>query len=188
MYNYPNNKKSLKNQEILSNLNKRGLDFEDEINRANDYYLSNDIAHIYKKPTPIKVLKVKNTNENFTKKTKIIDAFFEKKSTTDYNGIYKGRYIDFEVKESKDKSFNLKVNLHDHQKEHLYAVSRHGGIAFLIINMKKYGKIFIVEITKINENQEKLDYEFLQDYGYEIKQDSTIYLDYLKIVDSLIGE
>ncbi len=188
MYNYPNKKKSLKNQENLSNLNKRGLDFEEEINMANEYYVSNDIAHIYKKPTPIKVLKVKNTTESFTKRTKIIDAFFEKKSTTDYNGIYKGRYVDFEAKESKEKSFNLKVNLHAHQKEHLYSVSRHGGIAFLIINMKKYGKVFIVEISKINKEQDKLDYEFLQDYGYEVNQDSTIYLDYLKIVDRLIGE
>lgn len=188
MYNYPNKKKSLKNKEILSNLNKRGLDFEEEINRANDFYVANDIAHIYKKPTPIKVLKVTNTNDNFTKRTKITDAFFEKKSTTDYNGIYKGNYIDFEAKESKEKHFNLKVNLHSHQKEHLYSVAKHGGIAFLIINMKYYGQVFIIEITKVDKEQEKLDYEFLKENGYELKQENTIYLDYLKIVDKLIGE
>ncbi len=187
MYNYPNKKKNLKSKEILSNLNKRGLDFEEEINKANEYYKVNDIAHIYKKPTPIKVLKVSNVKDNFTKRTKITDAFFEKKSTTDYNGIYKGCYVDFEAKECKDKTFNLKTNLHQHQKDHLFAVLRHGGVSFLIINMKYYNQVFIVNVKDINQ-QEKLDYEFLKNFGYEIIQNNTIYLDYLKIVDKLIGE
>ena len=56
------------------------MTLEHEINDTNKYYLENDIAVIYKKPTPVKVLK--RVNE------KIVKAYFEKPSTTDYNGLY----------------------------------------------------------------------------------------------------
>ena len=53
---YPN-KKKLENENII-NYKNRGLDLEDDINNSNKYYLEKDIAIIYKKPTPIKVVKV----------------------------------------------------------------------------------------------------------------------------------
>ena len=37
---------------------KRGMVLEEDINETNRYYLDNDIAIIYKKPTPIKILKL----------------------------------------------------------------------------------------------------------------------------------
>ena len=35
-----------------------GVDFEDLINESNQYYLSKNVASIYKKPTPIQIVKV----------------------------------------------------------------------------------------------------------------------------------
>ena len=101
--NYPNKKNSDTNSFI--NYAHRGMTLESDINSSNKYYLENDIALIYKKPTPIKVVKV-NYERN-----KITEGYYEVPSTTDYNGVYKGRYIDFEAKETKSKtSFSL-VNL-----------------------------------------------------------------------------
>ena len=93
------------------------MTLESEINDSNKYYLEKDIAVIYKKPTPIKV--VKQVNE------KITDAYFEKPSTIDYSGLYKGKYIDFEAKETKNNtSFPIK-NIHPHQIKHLENVIKH---------------------------------------------------------------
>ena len=97
------------------NYGNRGMNLEDDINLTNEYYLINNIASIYKKPTPIGIVKVDNSGV-------ISEAYFKTPSTTDYNGIYKGKYIDFEAKETVEDSFPLK-NIHEHQIRHLKTMS-----------------------------------------------------------------
>ncbi len=187
MFNYPNNKK-IKNQKTFNFTEEKskGMSFEEEITKANNYYLANDIAHIYKKPTPIKILDVKNYNENFEKKSLITKAVFEKRSTTDYNGLYKGFYIDFEAKETVNLKFNINSNLHEHQKKHLLSIYKHGGVAFVLLNMKKYNKVFLIEINKlIEEKKSQVTIDYLIENGYEIEV-NNIYLDYLKAVDEIL--
>ena len=121
------------NNKILSSHANRGMDLENDLNNTNSYYLDNDIAIVYKKPTPIKVSKV-NYNKNHTI---ITEAFYEMPSTTDYNGIYKGKYIDFDAKEVKNSSSFALSNLHAHQLKHLKRVKEHGGISFLIVRFIK---------------------------------------------------
>ena len=61
----------------------------------------------------IKVLKVNST------KTKILDGFFEKKSTLDYSGIYNGKYVEFDAKETNSKTSFPLSNIHEHQINHI---------------------------------------------------------------------
>ena len=51
---YPN--KIKKNNLNIPNYANRGMTLENDINITNEYYLENNIAVIYKKPTPIKVI------------------------------------------------------------------------------------------------------------------------------------
>ena len=108
MVNYPNLKKASVNVSIPKNSTSkhytafRGMSLEEDINLSNTYYLSVDQAVIYKKPTPIQIVKVDYPSRN---KARIVEAYYQAPSTTDYNGIYKGRYIDFEAKETKSLRF-----------------------------------------------------------------------------------
>ena len=95
------------------------------------YYLEKDIAVIYKKPTPIGINKVRYENN----KQIIKEAYFKTQSTLDYNGIYKGYYVDFDAKETTSKTAFPLSNIHEHQLEHIKRVDRHGGLSFLIIKM-----------------------------------------------------
>ena len=98
----------------------RGKTLEDDLNETNQYYLAHGIAVIHKKPTPIQIVDV-----HYPKRSAAVikEAYFKQASTTDYNGVYKGKYIDFEAKETKNcTSFPLK-NFHDHQIEHMKHVS-----------------------------------------------------------------
>ena len=91
----------------------RGMTLEEDINLTNEYYKEENIALIYKKPIPIKVLKINST------KTRILDGFYEKKSTLDYSGIYKEKYIEFDAKETNSKTSFPLTNIHSHQIEHI---------------------------------------------------------------------
>lgn len=186
---YPN-KNIVQNVKII-NYKNRGLDLEEDINNSNKYYLENNIAIIYKKPTPIKVVKV---DYNKRIHTVIREAYYEVPSTTDYNGIYKGKYIDFEAKETQGKtSFALK-NIHPHQIRHLFSILEHGGISFLIIRFCNLNKTFLLDTSKLKifleENDRKsLPLSYIEKNGYLIKEGYYPRLDYIKLVDKLyIGD
>ena len=174
---------TVKNNKLI-NYGNRGMTLEYDINLTNEYYMQKKIALIYKKPIPIKVIKINQT------KTRIIDAFYEKKSTLDYNGIYNKKYIEFDAKETNSRTSFPISNIHMHQLEHIKNVIYYGGIAFLIVRFNYHNKTFFVPgnilIDYINSTSKKsIPYSFFTDNCYEIKLKYSPRLDYLKIIDIL---
>ena len=186
MVNYPNCHKTNSIQKV-NNTSGRGMELEKEINATNNFYLDIDKAVIYKKPTPVTIVKVDYPARNAAK---ITEAYFKLPSTTDYNGIYKGRYIDFEAKECQSlTSFPLK-SIHEHQIKHLENVCRHGAIAFVIIRFIKYNETYYVDaMTLINYikicTRSSVPYKWFQENGYLIPFHYKKPVDYLEVVDSL---
>ncbi len=174
------------NNKILSSHANRGMDLENDINNTNSYYLDNDIAIVYKKPTPIKVSKV-NYNKNHTI---ITEAFYEMPSTTDYNGIYKGKYIDFDAKEVKNSSSFALSNLHAHQLKHLKRVKEHGGISFLIVRFYKNNITYLIEIDEIidyinSENRKSIPIDYFESKAHRIPDAYIPRVNYIKVIDNL---
>lgn len=174
------------NNKILSSHANRGMDLENDINNTNSYYLDNDIAIVYKKPTPIKVSKV-NYNKN---NTIITEAFYEMPSTTDYNGIYKGKYIDFDAKEVKNSSSFALSNLHAHQLKHLKRVKEHGGISFLIVRFYKNNITYLIEIDEIidyinSENRKSIPIDYFESKAHRIPDAYIPRVNYIKVIDNL---
>lgn len=165
----------------------RGMELENDINITNKYYIDNDIALIYKKPTPIRVTKTNYQN------MRIIDGFFETPSTLDYNGIYKGYYIEFDAKETRSKTSYSINNIHKHQIEHIKKVIRHKGIVFLIVRFTSLDKYYILKgkdlIEFIKENDRKsIPLSYFEENCYKVDIKYAPRLDYIKIVDILIKE
>ena len=165
----------------------RGMTLEYLINASNAYYRMIDKAIIYKKPTPITVAKV-DYKSRFDAKIK--EAYYRIPSTTDYNGIYKGKYIDFEAKETMNKTSFPLSNIHKHQIDHIESIIRHNGIAFIIVYFKLLNKIYYLKgedlIIFIKNNKRKsipLDYFNLK--GYLLIERINPFIDYLKIIDEL---
>ena len=75
----------------------RGMSLENDIEHSNSYYLKHGMAVIHKKPTPVQIVNVHYPQRS---KAVINEAYFRTPSTTDYNGLYQGHYIDFEAKET----------------------------------------------------------------------------------------
>ncbi len=168
------------------NYSNRGMSLEEDINNTNAYYLLCDRAVVYKKPTPITITKVEY---NSNKERIIKEAYFKIPSTTDYNGIYKGKYIDFEAKETKRKFFPL-INIHNHQIEHLKKVNEHGAIAFIIVRFSSLNETYYLDINNLTfflENNKKsfIPYDFFVKYGYKIVEKLKPRLDYLSVIDDI---
>src|SRR5690625_4144683 len=101
MMNYPNGLRRSNFVSTNSGFSNRGMSLEEDINNTNQYYLDTNTADIHKKPTPIQVVKV-----HYPKRSAavITEGYYQQTSTTDYNGLYRERYIDFEAKETKNKT------------------------------------------------------------------------------------
>ena len=174
---------TIKNNKLI-NYGNRGMTLESDLNLTNDYYKENNIALIYKKPTPIKVLKVNET------KTRIKDGYYEQKSTLDYNGVYHGKYLEFDAKETNSKTSFPITNIHSHQIDHIKNVMRHQGIVFLIIRFNYHNKTYLLPgnnlIEFLNTNERKsIPLEYFQNNCKEIILKYRPRLDYLKIIDIL---
>lgn len=177
---YPGKVKTEYRKQI--NYKNRGLDLEYLINITNEYYLNNNIAVIYKKPTPITVHKVDY------KHNKVTEGYYKTPSTLDYNGIYKGKYIDFDAKETKNKTSFPLTNIHPHQIKHIERVITHGGISFIILKMnEKYYYLKGEDLLSFIENNQRksIPFEFIKQNCEQIKEQFNPALDYLKIIDKL---
>lgn len=182
---YPNNIKKKYTTNLVNHKN-RGMILEDMIEEANEYYRENDIAYIYKKPTPIGVVKVVYTNNE----RRIKDAFYKTPSTLDFNGLYKGRYIEFDAKETMSKTSFPLANIHEHQLKHIKNIFNNGGTVFLIIriNDEYYllpGKNIIDFVN--TETRKSIPYSYIKENGYLLNYNYNKGLDYINIVDILIG-
>ena len=184
--NYPSGITKTYNNQV--NYKNRGMALEDDLNETNNYYLLNNIAVIYKKPTPITIAKVdfKSRDDAVIK-----EAYFKTPSTTDYNGIYKGKYIDFEAKETLNEKFFPLRNIHNHQIEHLRRIINHGGIAFLIIIFSKLNETYLIEAQKFinyvdNNTRASIPIAYIKENGYRLLEKFNPRLDYLKIIDNIL--
>ena len=177
-------KKESSHRTLLSAAN-RGMSLEEDINLSNDFYRETERALINKRPTPINIVKV-----DYSHGARITDAYFEKQSTTDYNGVYKGRYIDFEAKNTKSTTSFPLSNISEHQIIHLKNVIKHGGIAFFIISFQMKNEVYLLDASFVIEfyehgKRKSIPYEVFTKDGILIKQDYSPRLHYLDAVDEL---
>ncbi|QMS85815.1 Holliday junction resolvase RecU [Candidatus Xianfuyuplasma coldseepsis] len=190
MVGYPNQKKTFtRRKQSTSN---RGMKFEQIINESNEYYKEHDIAVIYKKPIPIQIVKVDYPSRSGAV---ITEAYYKVPSTTDYNGIYQGYYIDFEAKETQNKTSFPLSNIHPHQIEHLMQVAKHGGISFILVYWKHSDEIYLLEAKHVHnyfirskKGRKSITYDEMQQKGHLIPEGFAPRVPYLDVVTYLIQQ
>ena len=161
----------------------RGMDFESEITETNLYYREKGLALFDKRPTPINVVKV-----DYTHGPKITEAYFEAQSTTDYNGVYKGKYVDFEAKSIHGKTSFPLSNIPKQQIEHLKEVLRQGGIGFFLIRFASRNVVFFVPAAYVidfyeNKPRSSIPLEDIKAHGASVKMAFRPRYDFLPLID-----
>lgn len=197
---YPNGKRfhtNINQQTITLSQNdknwsygKRGMTLEEDINESNEYYLGQGIAVIHKKPTPVQIV-----NVDYPKRSAAVikEAYFKQASTTDYNGVYKGKYIDFEAKETKlETAFPLK-NFHEHQIAHMKNVLNQQGICFVLLRFSISNEIYYLEARQLlpfwdrmlNGGRKSITKEEIKKQGYSISLGFQPRIDYIKVINQI---
>ena len=195
MVNYPHKlkAKSSINRPVpgMINFANRGMSFEKMINESNSYYLRRGLAVIHKKPTPIQIVKVDYPHRS---RAKIVEAYFRQASTTDYSGVYKGHYIDFEAKETRQKKSMPMKNFHSHQIEHMEAVLEQKGICFVLLHFSSLRETYLlpasylIEFYKIDKGGKSMPLTYIQEHGYPIEMQQLPSIPYLEIIEQkLLG-
>ncbi|MBM3909645.1 MAG: Holliday junction resolvase RecU, partial [Firmicutes bacterium] len=111
-----------------------------------------------------------------------------KQSTTDYNGIYRGKYLDFEAKSTQSNTALAIANITIHQRLHLQRVIDQGGIAFLLISFSKRDEVYALKaIDFLNfieqESRQSLPYAWIKSKGKRIGIEFQPRIDYLAAID-----
>ncbi len=171
----------------------RGKTLEDELNDSNEYYTSRGIAVIHKKPVPIQIVNVRYPARSAAV---ITEAYFKTASTTDYNGVWQGKYVDFEAKETKNKTSFPLQNIHDHQVEHMSQVHEQGGIAFLIIRFSLLDRYFVLPFRNfigtwtrmIDGGRKSITLSELEEMSVELQPGYHPRLDYLHALTGLVEQ
>ncbi len=177
----------VKTEKAQINYGNRGMSLESDLNETNAYYLELNIAVIHKKPTPIIINKV---DYHGRRDAVIKEAHFRIPSTTDYNGIYRGKYIDFEAKETILKEYFPLKNIHAHQLAHLKKIMEHGGIGFLIVRFSKRCETYYLDgkdlfsFLELN-TRKSIPITYFKEKGYFIKEKWKPRVDYLNVIDQI---
>lgn len=191
MIKYPSGavyKPSDKKQKIMSaSSSNRGMSLEHDLNISNSYYNDRGIALITKRPTPINVVSV-----DYSSGARITDAYFEKQSTTDYNGIYKGHYLDLEAKSTLSKTSFPLSNVYEHQFNHLQQVVVQGGLALFIIRFSALDETYLIEAIHIieykkSDQRRSIPISLIRQWGILIEVGYAPRIDYLKALDILLA-
>ena len=170
----------------------RGMRFEEAINQSNAYYLNRQAAVIHKKPTPVQIVKVDYPRRSAAV---IKEAYFREASTTDYNGVYRGYYLDFETKETQNKtSFPFK-NFHEHQIQHMENCLTQQGVCFVLLWFSSLQRCFFLTSSNLSTewHQQKttgkksLPLAYIEKNGIEIIPGIAPRIPYLKAVDQFLS-
>ena len=172
----------------LANQGNRGMHLERMIETSNVTYRNKGLALVTKRPTPVIIERKMNGGK--------IAGRLEKASTVDFDGVYKGRSLQFEAKQIAEKTRFPLDKIQEHQVQHLRQALKHGAIAFVIIEFTKQRKTFYLPAARLIKawddrfvsKRKSIPYEEFEMFCSEITSGRGVPLDYLAAVDREMEE
>ncbi|MFD1206661.1 Holliday junction resolvase RecU [Sporosarcina contaminans] len=159
----------------------RGAVLERLVDMTNKQYRNKGVADIRKIPTPVKIMS--NNKGQVT-------GYTQKGELVDYFGVFDGRAIIFDAKETKvATNFPLK-NIHEHQYKLLESWHEKGARAFLLVSFSKLDEVYLLPFKRLQEawvgyvgdGRKSIPYEEFRLNCDLVKSDKGYVLHYLKYV------
>ena len=138
----------------------KGMFLETLINKSIKFYILNGMCW-FKKQNQISIISSIDSSRN-------VKGKLASKNDVDYYGIYKGKFICFEVKQTLNNVFKLN-NIKTHQWEYLKLINDYNGFSFIIIGFLSFKKIYCVKYDNLelikSINIKTIDISILNKYG-----------------------
>lgn len=158
-----------------------GMQLERIIDMANNKYRNAGVADIRKVPTPVKITSSHGRNVTGRK---------EKAEWTDYTGVYQGRSIIFDAKETSNKTSFPLANIEPHQYATLKSFANNGAVAFLLIYFKVHDKYYLLLFELLywaweraeNGGRKSIEYDVFEKNCCEVKSKDGYTLHYLEAI------
>jgi recombination protein U len=159
----------------MNNYSNRGKYLEDILKLTHDHYHRAGIAEIQK----IHVKRVQNINGKL---------IYPKKSTVDFVGCWKGKFIAFDAKQTSRNSIHVS-NFKPDQISYLENINKLGGIGFFLIYLKTSSRCWALFADNFNviEGHKSLNEEILCQCACEVRDitSSNPPFDYLGMFEKL---
>lgn len=159
----------------------RGAKLEMLVDMTHNQLRNAGIADIRKIPTPVQITSAKG---------KYVTGRLEKATWVDYSGVYQGRAIIFDAKETTIKNLPL-ANIAQHQYNLLRSWHKQGAHAFLLVAFWVKGKnepeIYVLPFTHLERawavketgGRKSIPLTFFQEHCQRVTSGSGFVLNYL---------
>lgn len=178
------NKMSRRKSNIKTDRSKanKGKVFEKYIDAANSRYRDLELIDVYQQHPEVKVRRGHGGFDG---------AKFHRKSGLDFIGVYKGLAVTFDAKESKLPSFPM-ANIADHQIATMRRFQMHGGFAFLLVHLTKYGEVFLISASEVlgllDAGKRSITHQYFVEHGVLVRPGRNVTVDYLSALECAIDE
>ncbi|MCT4786599.1 Holliday junction resolvase RecU [Exiguobacterium aestuarii] len=131
------------------------------------------------------------------KTIKGLKPFYNSKAGLDFYGVYDGKYITFDTKETGSKTSFPLENIKDHQYGTLINTEKQNGIAFFLVRFNYFGETYFLNAEQArrwweqqNEKngRKSIPYKWFLENCKVVKRQSAVALDWLSIVREELGK
>ncbi|WP_252503255.1 Holliday junction resolvase RecU [Sporosarcina sp. Marseille-Q4943] len=159
----------------------RGAVLERLVDITNKRYCNKGVADIRKIPTPVQITKHNG---------RTVTGYTQKGEWVDYVGVYDGRTIVFDAKETRETTRFPLSNISAHQFELLKSWHEKGARSFLLVSFSKLDEIYLLKFERLQEawsgyvgdGRKSIPYEDFVLNCDQVKSDKGYVLHYLKYV------
>lgn len=117
--------------------------------------------------------------------------FYAKKAGLDFYGIWDGKYVTFDTKETESKTSFPLENIKHHQYDTMLLTEKHKGIAFFLVRFNFYGETYYLDTDQTRQwweqqsqpgGRKSIPYKWFKENCKVVKSQSAAALDWLSVV------
>lgn len=177
---------------MTTSVKNRGKDLEALVIQSNHVYRMRQEALIHQAHAEVKTLREPKVGK--AKRGKVVKAFHKGKAGLDFYGVYDGKYITFDAKQTAEKTnFPHFKNIEHHQYNTVVETDKAGGIAFLLVRFSYWGETYYLSAEQLRywwtqKERKSIPYQWFVEHCKVVKSQSAAALDWLSVVREELGE